>query len=81
MTKEENKINKGDTVYYARLIPDIEEVRELKIRTAKDDYYVGVDELPFLFTRKDIGETIFFERLYAINKLMELRGENNNGEN
>ena len=47
-------INKGQIVYYARILPsvDIFEILELKIRTVEDDYFVGTDnntQQAFLF--------------------------------
>ena len=39
-------LNKGDTVYYARIIPStgIYDLCELKIRTIYPDSFVGVDK-------------------------------------
>ena len=41
-----NDLEKGDVVYYAKVIPNlgIYEVCELRIRTTKDTYFVGIDE-------------------------------------
>ena len=37
-------MNKGDILYYARVLPGIYDVCELKVRTIGDDYFVGVDK-------------------------------------
>lgn len=63
-----------DIVYYARIIPTtgIYDVCELKIRTVKDDWFVGVDKRDkraYLFYQKDIYNVIFFNRNDALNKV------------
>lgn len=63
-----------DIVYYARIIPNtgIYDVCELKIRTVKDDWFVGVDKRDkraYLFYQKDIYNVIFFNRNDALNKV------------
>lgn len=67
-------MKKKDIVYYARIIPNtgIYDVCELKIRTVKDDWFVGVDrrdKRAYLFYDKDINNVIFFNRNDALNKV------------
>lgn len=67
-------MKKKDIVYYARIIPTtgIYDVCELKIRTVKDDWFVGVDKRDkraYLFYQKDIYNVIFFNRNDALNKV------------
>ena len=64
-------INKGQIVYYARILPtvDIFEILELKIRTVEEFYFVGTDnntQQAFLFSNKAINKTVFFERKDAL---------------
>lgn len=67
-------MKKKDIVYYARVIPNtgIYDVCELKIRTVKDDWFVGVDrrdKRAYLFYDKDICNVIFFNRNNALEKV------------
>jgi len=60
-------INKGDVVYWARIIHEtgIYEVLELKIRTVEPDYFVGTEKRSkqaFIFPYDYVGETILKER-------------------
>ena len=71
---------KNDIVYYARIVPetDIYDVCELKIRTVKDDWFVGVDKRDkhaYLFYGSSINDSVFYERKNALNKVRE--AENN----
>ena len=75
MTKEIDikKIKKGDVVYYARIMPKlgIFDVYDLKIRTVKDTYFVGVDKRDkrsYLFSYSSIDDIIFLNRKDAVNK-------------
>ncbi|MGF0102136.1 hypothetical protein [Bariatricus sp. SGI.019] len=69
-------LNKKDTVYYTRIIPNcgIYDVLELKIRTVTDTYFVGVekrDKQCFLLSYNDIGKIVFKDRKDAVMKVKE----------
>ena len=64
-------LNKGDTVYYARIIPStgIYDLCELKIRTIYPDSFVGVDKhskQALVCSLSDCDETIFERREDAL---------------
>ena len=68
-----NKLKKGDTTYYARIMLNlgIFDVYELKIRTIEDTYFVGTDKRDkkaFLLPYSAIGEYVFMSRKYAVDK-------------
>lgn len=70
------EIRKNDVVYYTRIIPtsNIFDVLEFKVRTVADDWFVGVEKIDkqaFLFGKKSIGDTIFFDRDEALSKVIE----------
>lgn len=70
------KLNKFDTVYYARIMPTlgIYDVYDLIIRSAKEDYFVGIEKRTkraFLFSYKNIGDTVFTNRKEALYKVKE----------
>lgn len=69
------KLNKGNKVYYARIIEssNIFDVLELKIRTVQDDWFVGIekrDKQAFLFQESDIGIRLFLDRDEALDKVL-----------
>lgn len=76
-----NKLNKNDTVYFVKIPPNPEltDIYDLHIRTVVDDYYVGLDSTTakhaYIFSDRDIGETIFLNKADALEKLMEIKGE------
>lgn len=68
---EDKIINKGDVVYWARIVPQVNryEVDELTIRTATDTYFVGTEKRTkqaFLFPNSAIGEDVFYDRGHAL---------------
>lgn len=71
------QIKVKDKVYFARIIysTGIYEVCELNIRTAQDNWFVGIDtskksdKHAYLFYESDIGKTIFFTRKEAVEKV------------
>ena len=70
---EQLTINKGDIIYYARIMPNlgIFDVYELKIRTIADTYFVGTDKRDkkaFLLPYSAIGEYVFIDRKDAVDK-------------
>lgn len=70
------ELNKGDKVYYARIIEssNIFDVLDLTIRTVQDDWFVGIekrDQQAFLFRKSDIGIRIFLDRDEALNKVLD----------
>ena len=76
MNNEQPTITKGQKVYYARILPsvDIYDVCDLIIRTVADDYFTGMDKHDkhaFLFNYGDIGNTIFFNRSEALEKVLQ----------
>lgn len=62
---------KGDIIYYARVLEKVYmyEVYELKVRMVEDTWFSATDKntkQAFLFSHKDIGKTIFFDRKEAL---------------
>lgn len=75
-------MNKGDTVYYARIFPNVGmyELDELKIRTITNEYFVGIEKRTkqaFLFQYSDIDKVIFTNRQDALNKVKEAEKNKN----
>lgn len=74
------KLNKNDTVYFIKISfnPELTDIYDLHIRTVADDYYVGLDSTTakhaYIFSDRDIGETIFLNKADALEKLMEIKG-------
>ena len=69
------ELNKGDKVYYARIIEssNIFDVLDLTIRTVQDDWFVGIekrDKQAFLFQKSDIGVNVFLDRDEALDKVL-----------
>lgn len=67
----EDKITKGDVLYYARIFPQTAtyEVDEICIRTVTDTYFVGTEKRTkqaFLFGFNELGESVFREREDAL---------------
>ena len=68
-------MQKGDIVYYARIIPNVlYEICELKVRTVTETYFVGIEKetkQSFLFSNKAIDREVFYDRKIALNKVKE----------
>lgn len=81
------KLNKNDTVYFVKISsnPELADTYDLHIRTVADNYYVGLDSTTtkhaYIFSDRDIDETIFLNKADALEKLMEIKGEYNSGDN
>ena len=63
-----------DIVYYTRILPssNIYDVLELKIRTVKEDWFVGIekrDKQAFLFQNTELNKTVFKDRNKALEKV------------
>lgn len=59
----------GDIIHYPRCMNGHFDLCELKIRTAEDDWFVGVDKRDkhaYLFSYHDIGKSVFLNRSDAI---------------
>ena len=73
------KLNKGDTLYYVRYIPNVnvDEICEIKVRTIEDSYFTGnTDKRAFLFNYEELNDTLFVSRKEAVDKLRKLeKGE------
>lgn len=70
------KIKKNSIVYYAQCLEPVGEfeVLELKVRTVKSNWYVGIekkDKHSYLFYDHDIGKRIFFDRNEALDVVKE----------
>lgn len=70
------QLKKKDILYYARILPyaRIYEICELRIRTIEETWFVGVDKRDkhaYLFTYKDIGTLLFYDRDVALEKVLE----------
>ena len=66
----------NDVVYYARIMPtcDIYEVCELRIRTADENWFSGIDKNDkhvYCFSKSDIEINIFHNRSDALEKVKE----------
>ena len=72
-----NKEIKKDTIlYYARISHNLAmyELCELKVRSVYDTYFVALEnrsKIAFLFGYNLIGETVFFSRKEALEKVRE----------
>lgn len=67
-------LNKGDVIYYARIIPKlgIYDVCDIVLRTVTDEYFAGMDKRDkraYLFSYKNIGNNIFLSRKEALDKV------------
>lgn len=70
------KLNKGDTYYYARILPNlgVYDVLDIKIRTVGEDWFVGLetrDKQAFIFNNKDIDRIVFDTRIDAVMRAKE----------
>ena len=68
---QDNSLNKGDIVYYARIMPSlgIFDVYDIKVRTIADTWFSGVekrDKKVFLFPYSAIDKYIFLNRKDAV---------------
>lgn len=75
MTNELHHLEKKQKLYYARIMPTIGiyEVCDLTAQVVKDTYFVGTDKHDkhaYLFSYKDIGVTVFFDRKEALDKVL-----------
>lgn len=73
---ENNKLNKGDIVYYARILPPvgIYEICELVVRTIEDTYFVGVDKRDkhsYSFSYNRLNDIVFSDRKVCLQKVIE----------
>lgn len=69
-------MNKGDKIYYARIIRNvgIYEVYDLKVRMVEDDWFSATEKRThkaFIFSNKDIGLTVFTDREQALQLVLE----------
>ena len=69
-------LEKGDVLYWARIIPEtgIFDVNELKLRTVEEDYFVGTDnrtQQAFLFSYSALDNIVFSDRNLAISQVKE----------
>ena len=74
----EQKINKNDVLYYARIMPTLGlyDVYELKVRTVNESeqWFCGMEKhskIAYLFSYKNIGKTIFYNRKEALKLVKE----------
>ena len=79
MLKSDNEritLKKSDVVYRTRILPTvgIYDLDELKIRTVKETYFVGVEKrnkTAFLLPYSSIDKTVFLNRKEALQKIRE----------
>lgn len=69
-------IKKKDKLYYARIIPHsgIYDIFELVVRTVGEEWFVGIekrDKRAFLFGFNSLGNSVFYERNDALEKVKE----------
>lgn len=69
-------LKKGQTVYYARIIPTVGmyEILELNLRTVTDEYFVGTENREkhaYLFGNSTLGKYIFEDRRDALKLVKE----------
>ena len=65
-------MQRGDIMYYARILPPIFDLCELFIRTVDDGWFAGVDKkdgVAYIFDDEDIGNIIFNSRDDALEVL------------
>lgn len=73
----ENKITKGQKLYYARIIPsaNIYDVCDLTVRTVEENYFTGIDKHDkhvYLFPYNHIDDIVFIERKDALDKVLAM---------
>ena len=71
----------GGTCFFCSVVPacGIYECEELKVRTATDTYYVGVNDKTkqaMMFTPSMIGTYVFNNRYEAVEALKEFKSKN-----
>lgn len=76
ITITDERIKIGAIVYYAQCLNScgVFEVLELKVRTVEDTWFTGTENKTkhaYLFSYKDIGETVFFDRKDALDAVKE----------
>lgn len=81
MNKDEANLQKGDKLYYARIIPKcgIYDVLDMKVSAIYDTYFAVTenrDKHRYLFSFDNIDKVIFKNRKHALN--MVLDAEKNN---
>lgn len=64
-------MNKGDKIYFARILPrvGIYDVCDLKVRMVAETWFSAIDnrsKQTFLFNNKDIGKIVFYKREEAL---------------
>lgn len=66
-------INKGETLYYARIHPSIGmfELVDIKVCTITPLWFTGVKQQTFLFDNSDVNKTVFKDRKKALEKVKE----------
>lgn len=72
----EDKIKKGDVIYYAQCLEPVGvfELLELTVRTVEDTWFVATEKKEkhaFLFGNNSINKTIFFNRKDALMTVKE----------
>ena len=76
MEEEIREVEKGDIVYYARILPKTEtfEVLELKVRSVYPTYFATVEKrtkCSFIFSYKDIGNHVFMDRKVCLDRVKD----------
>lgn len=77
MTRTEyDKIEKGDSLLYARVMPELGyyEIHDVRLVTKQDDYCSvtdGKSKQMFLFIKNDIFTRLYLKRVDALNFLKE----------
>lgn len=79
-------LNKGDKLFFARIIPKtgIYDVCELYIRTVEKTYFVGIDKRDkqaHIFGYNRLNEDIFENRQDALNKVQKAEKNKKNNVN
>lgn len=70
-------IEKGDMVYYARIIPQngIHDILDLKVRTVAKDFFCGTEkdtQQAFLFSYSKLNKNVFTNRQMALEYIKEV---------
>lgn len=85
--KEYSELQKGDNVYYVRVMPSANyyEIHELVMVSVSDNYCSGTEKKTkqsFLFQKSNVENLLFHNRYEALQKLNELKDkyENIRGE-
>lgn len=69
-------MQKGEKIYYARIHSSVGlyEVYDLKIRMVEENWFSATDkrtQKAFIFSNKDIGKTVFFDRGEALQLVLK----------